>query len=134
MAALVASQAITHVTLPPIVLSGLPDGALASVEVLVCAGEALPRAQAKRWASGRRMFNAYGPTETTIWSSVHACDPESTTASVPIGRAIDGHRIHLLEATIAAAHSSRENKESRFHVGALHAARERKMQLNIVPA
>ncbi len=97
LAALIASRAITHATLPPIVLSGLPDGALASVEVLVCAGEALATAQVKRWGTGRRMFNAYGPTETTIWSTVHACEPASTTAGVPIGRAIDGHRIHLLD-------------------------------------
>ncbi len=102
LAALIARERITHATLPPIVLSGLADDALASVRVLICAGEALPPAQVKRWACaagtpGRRMFNAYGPTETTIWSSVHACDPQSSASSVPIGRAIDGHRIHLLD-------------------------------------
>ena len=98
LAALIAREGITHATLPPIVLSGLPDDALAPVQVLICAGEALPPAQVKRWAAGRRMFNAYGPTETTIWSTVHACDPQMQAASVPIGRAIDGHRIHLLDA------------------------------------
>ena len=97
LVALLAREAITHVTLPPIVLSGLPDGALASVEVLICAGEALPAAQVERWAAGLRMFNAYGPTETTIWSTVHLCDPKARTTHVPIGRAIDGHRIHLLD-------------------------------------
>ena len=100
LAALVAREGITHATLPPIVLSGLADDALAPVQVLICAGEALPPAQVKRWAGGtpgRRMFNAYGPTETTIWSSVHACDPQSSASTVPIGRAIDGHRIHLLD-------------------------------------
>ncbi len=97
LAAVLAREAITHVTLPPIVLSGLPDGALASVEVLICAGEALPAAQVERWAAGLRMFNAYGPTETTIWSTVHLCDPKAQATHVPIGRAIDGHRIHLLD-------------------------------------
>ncbi|NOT87548.1 MAG: amino acid adenylation domain-containing protein [Lysobacter sp.] len=96
LAMLIAREGITHATLPPVVLSGLREDALDPVQVLVCAGEALPPMQVKRWGAGRRMFNAYGPTETTIWSTVHACDPQAAGATVPIGRAIDGHRIHLL--------------------------------------
>ena len=121
LAALVAREGITHATLPPIVLSGLADDALASVRVLICAGEALPPAQVKRWARARRcMFNAYGPTETTIWSSVHACDPQSGAASVPIGRAIDGHSIHLLDndgRPVAAGETGE------IHIGGIGVAR-----------
>ena len=125
LAALVARDGITHATLPPIVLSGLADDALASVRVLICAGEALPPAQVKRWAGARgtavrHMFNAYGPTETTIWSSVHACDPLSSASSVPIGRAIDGHRIHLLDSDgrpVAAGETGE------IHIGGIGVAR-----------
>ena len=34
------------------------------------AGEACPPELVARWAAGRRMFNAYGPTEATIMSNV----------------------------------------------------------------
>ena len=123
LAALVAREGITHATLPPIVLSGLADDALGPVRVLICAGEALPPAQVKRWASGtpgRRMFNAYGPTETTIWSSVHACDPQSLASTVPIGRAIDGHSIHLLD-TDGRAVAAGDTGE--IHIGGIGVAR-----------
>ena len=120
LAALIARDGITHVTLPPVVLSGLADDALASVRVLICAGEALPPALVKRWGTGRRMFNAYGPTETTIWSTVHLCDPHADTVTVPIGRAIDGHRIHLLDAYGQAV---APGDEGEIHIGGVGVAR-----------
>ena len=120
LAALIARDGITHATLPPIVLSGLAEGALASVQVLICAGEALPPVLVKRWGTDRRMFNAYGPTETTIWSSVHLCDPQAQTATVPIGHAIDGHRIHLLDASGQAV---APGDEGEIHIGGVGVAR-----------
>jgi acyl carrier protein len=42
------------------------------------------------------LFNEYGPTEATIWSTVHRVDP-SDTGPVPIGRAIPGARAYVLD-------------------------------------
>jgi len=92
-----AQQGITHVTLTPAVLAALEDGAdLAGVRTLVVAGDACPQALVRRWAPGRRMFNAYGPTETTIWATCHECSARAE-GPPPIGRPIANTRIYLLD-------------------------------------
>ena len=90
---------ITHTLLPPVVLSTLPDTAtLPSLQVLISGGEALPPALMRRWARGRRMFNAYGPTEDSVVSTLYACDAEAALESnVPIGKPLPNHRVYLLD-------------------------------------
>ncbi|PXX58084.1 amino acid adenylation domain-containing protein/thioester reductase-like protein [Nocardia tenerifensis] len=95
LAELLRSARITHVTLPPSVLATLPDADLPDLEVLVCAGEALPRPLADRWAAGRRLYNAYGPTEATVCATIAEF---SAGKGVPtIGRAMAGVRAVVLD-------------------------------------
>ncbi|MBG6094018.1 amino acid adenylation domain-containing protein, partial [Actinomadura viridis] len=68
---LVTEYGVTHVTLPPSMLATveeLPDG----LGTVVVAGEACPPGLAARWSAGRRMFNAYGPTESTVCATMSA--------------------------------------------------------------
>jgi thioesterase domain-containing protein len=44
------------------------------------------------------LFNEYGPTEGTVWSSVHRCEPESRSARVPIGRPIANSQLYILDS------------------------------------
>ncbi|MBP6750760.1 MAG: AMP-binding protein, partial [Xanthomonadaceae bacterium] len=89
---------ITHTLLPPVALSTLPETAvLPSLRVLIAGGEALPPAQMRRWARGRAMFNAYGPTEITVYCTIHVCDPDADGVDVPIGKAIPGAIVHVLD-------------------------------------
>ncbi|CAM3120913.1 non-ribosomal peptide synthetase [Prescottella defluvii] len=63
----------THAFFTPSVLGSLdPDGVqgLDSLRSLAVAGEPCPPELVGRWASGRDMFNAYGPTEVTIMSNI----------------------------------------------------------------
>ncbi len=88
-------HAITHATLPPAVLKTLPPTQLPQLQTLISAGEAYSPDMA-HWAGGRRLFNAYGLTETTVWSTV-ACVTDSSNKS-SIGRAIANTQIYVLDA------------------------------------
>ena len=50
-----------------------------------CGGEACPPGLVTRWAPGRAMFNAYGPTEATVAANVS--DPLVAGGPVTVGRA-----------------------------------------------
>jgi hypothetical protein len=45
------------------------------------------------------LYNEYGPTEATVWATVHPISPADTSDRVPIGKAIPGARISLLDAS-----------------------------------
>jgi amino acid adenylation domain-containing protein len=64
---------------------------------ILCGGEALPRPLADRLrADGAALWNVYGPTETTIWSTLHKV--EADTGPVPIGRPIANTKLYVLDA------------------------------------
>ena len=54
---------------------------------MVCGGEALPPALARSLVSAEKaLWNVYGPTETTIWSTAtHVKDPGRLTIGTPLG-------------------------------------------------
>jgi amino acid adenylation domain-containing protein len=62
--------------------------------VLVPAGEALPPRLAEQWDG---LINEYGPTETSVGALVYPVTAAVETDSVPIGRALPGMRVHLLD-------------------------------------
>jgi amino acid adenylation domain-containing protein len=62
---------------------------------ILCGGEALSPELAKRLlATGASVWNAYGPTETTIWSTLHVV--EEAERAVPIGRPIANTETYVL--------------------------------------
>jgi amino acid adenylation domain-containing protein len=63
---------------------------------VLCGGEALPLELAKRLlATGEELWNLYGPTETTIWSTVHRMD--DCGGLVPIGKPIANTEAFVLD-------------------------------------
>ncbi|WP_414585411.1 non-ribosomal peptide synthetase [Scytonema sp. PCC 10023] len=92
---LLREKAITHVALPPAVLAVLPKAELPALQTIICAGEPCSEDIVKRWASGRRFFNAYGPTEATVWSTV--AEISATGEKPPIGRPIANTQIYILD-------------------------------------
>jgi len=73
--------------------------ALSGVKQLLLGGEALPGALVRdlRSATRAKIINMYGPTETTIWSSVMPV-PDEVGATVPIGRPIANTDLDVLDA------------------------------------
>ena len=93
-----ARNAITHATLPPAMLQGRTDlDCLASLQVLVLAGE-LPKAELfKSLPPGVAVFNGYGPTETTVCATTWLRPTGFEGGVVPIGRPLPNARIYLLD-------------------------------------
>jgi amino acid adenylation domain-containing protein len=62
---------------------------------LLCGGEALPRDLANQLLQRGELWNMYGPTETTIWSSVSRIEPGSDP--VTIGSPIANTQFYILD-------------------------------------
>jgi amino acid adenylation domain-containing protein len=63
---------------------------------MLCGGEPLPRDLADALtATGAELWNMYGPTETTIWSS---CARAENGKSITIGEPIDNTQLFILDA------------------------------------
>jgi amino acid adenylation domain-containing protein len=63
---------------------------------MLCGGEALPRDLADRLLGlGGELWNMYGPTETTIWSTIARVEPGAD--QIRIGRPIANTRIHIVD-------------------------------------
>ncbi len=63
---------------------------------VLCGGEALPADLAVRLlATGAVVWNVYGPTETTIWSTAHRV--EDALGPIPIGRPIANTKVYVLD-------------------------------------
>ena len=64
---------------------------------MLCGGEALPADLVPPLLQrGASLWNMYGPTETTIWSTVHRVTA-ADGIKIPIGRPIDATRLYVLD-------------------------------------
>ncbi|MFZ2173425.1 MAG: amino acid adenylation domain-containing protein, partial [Rhodococcus sp. (in: high G+C Gram-positive bacteria)] len=70
LARLLADRKVTHAFVTTAALASLDPAGLEHLADLVFGGEACPPELVARWAPGRRLYNAYGPTETTIMSNI----------------------------------------------------------------
>ena len=91
------ANAVNFMILPPALLAALPPGLDLPPGILLAGTERVSPELVARWGAGRRMFNAYGPTEATVNSTLGECDPAAPGASVPIGRPDPGTRAYVLD-------------------------------------
>lgn len=104
LADLIEAHGVTHLSMVPSLYSALLDArpnAIARLQVVVLAGEALPAELARRHhrlVPRVRLVNEYGPTECTVWSTYHEVGPaDGDGVSVPIGRPIPGVHVHIVD-------------------------------------
>jgi amino acid adenylation domain-containing protein len=98
LAQIIQRHDITHVSLPPAVLSTIPNHTALSLETLSVAGEACSGELVARWSKGRRMLNVYGPTEITVCATFS--DPLFGSQMPSIGRPISNMRVYVLNQTL----------------------------------
>jgi surfactin family lipopeptide synthetase A len=70
------------------------------LSVAIVAGEECPRELVDRHyrvIPDAALYNEYGPTEATVWSSVYRCEPKSHLTRVPIGRPIANAQLYVLD-------------------------------------
>ncbi|WP_431037569.1 non-ribosomal peptide synthase/polyketide synthase [Streptomyces sp. P6-2-1] len=96
------AHGITFMILPPALLAALPeDVELPPTATLLAGTERVSPELVGRYARGRMMFNAYGPTEATTNSTLGLCDPDTPAGTlVPIGVPDPGTRAYVLDAAL----------------------------------
>ncbi|MEV5834480.1 amino acid adenylation domain-containing protein [Nocardia sp. NPDC052112] len=82
---LLRTEGATHTIITPAVLGTVDPAGLDRIEVLFVGGDVLTPELLAKWQPGRRLFNAYGPTEATVMSSnVELVAGQHITIGAPI--------------------------------------------------
>ncbi len=102
LAEVLARHRVTHALIPPVALATVPAeiaaDALAGFTTVIVGGETCTAELVARWAPGRRMINAYGPTECTVVATwTQALVPG---AAPPIGAPIRNTRTYVLDRAL----------------------------------
>ncbi|TQE38786.1 amino acid adenylation domain-containing protein [Streptomyces ipomoeae] len=90
--------AVTHVLVPPSVLAAVAEDDVPASTTLVVGGEACPPGLVERWSPGRRLVNAYGPTEATVCATMSGPLSVLSPTPPPIGRPIANTNAFVLDA------------------------------------
>jgi acyl-coenzyme A synthetase/AMP-(fatty) acid ligase len=105
LARLIARHAVTHLLALPslynVLLTETPPAQLRSLRTVIVAGEACTRALIERHGErlpGAALFNEYGPTENSVWSTVERCAAGHPDEPVAIGRPVPGVQAYVLDA------------------------------------
>ncbi|WP_189529077.1 non-ribosomal peptide synthetase, partial [Streptomyces sindenensis] len=89
---------VTHALIPPAALAALAPQDLPSLRTLIVGGEATSGELVAVWSRGRRMVNAYGPTEATVAVTLSGALSGSGTPS--IGVPVDAARLYVLDGSL----------------------------------
>ena len=101
---LIAQHHVSHLLSLPSLYTLILDQAepqqLTWLRTVIVAGEPCSRELVERHSkllAHTSLFNEYGPTEGTVWSSVYHCQSSGLRTQVPIGRPIANMQIYLLD-------------------------------------
>lgn len=85
---------ISHALVPPSLLAHLDFQRDYVFDALIVGGEACDQALAWQWASRYPLYNAYGPSETTVCATIGKVIPQHT---LTIGRALNNFSLYVLD-------------------------------------
>ena len=97
-----ADRGITHAYVPPFALAALEERiSQLTLRRLIVSVEPTPEPLLRRIVAGRpglSVVNGYGPTEATVFATLHHLDPDGTgSGMVPIGRAVQNCPARVLD-------------------------------------
>jgi amino acid adenylation domain-containing protein/non-ribosomal peptide synthase protein (TIGR01720 family) len=102
LAEVLTQQQVTHALIPPAALATVPvevaETGVPDFRTVIVGGDVCTVELVHRWASGRRMINSYGPTESTVVSTWS--DPLILGATPPIGRPIWNTKVYVLDGAL----------------------------------
>lgn len=88
-------MAVTHLAATPSILRTIPQKPFPNLHYVVLAGEVCTPDIVNQWSSATRLiFNAYGPTEATIYTSIACCKPNQ---EVTIGKPLKGIHTYIVD-------------------------------------
>ncbi|MCL8537177.1 amino acid adenylation domain-containing protein [Chryseobacterium gallinarum] len=91
----------TIVTFPPSYLELLSNDDLKGLKTIITAGESANPLKAKEIVgNGINYYNAYGPTEYSVCTSIFKLEPHHNYTTVPIGRPISNTQVYILNADL----------------------------------
>lgn len=90
----IKNNSITHICVTPSVLALTSPKGLDELETVIVAGEACPEELIDIWGRDHKFFNAYGPTEATIWTTTKRCLPGE---KVTIGKPVTNTEVYVLD-------------------------------------
>ncbi|MDI9914681.1 non-ribosomal peptide synthetase, partial [Rhodococcus sp. IEGM 1379] len=94
------TERVTHGFITTAALGTVEPEGLSELQNVIFGGEACPPELVKRWAPGRRLCNAYGPTEATIMANIS--EPMSPAAAISLGGPLRGFCEVVLDARLQA--------------------------------
>jgi amino acid adenylation domain-containing protein len=104
LVALIRHARVTILRMVPTMLSVLVNtpgfAQCNSLRKVISVGEVLDPELARRFhaLSSAELCNAYGPTETTYFTTLWTCRRDETRPRIPVGRPIGNTRVHLLDS------------------------------------
>lgn len=89
---------INMATVTPAFLADMPMIQLGSLQILVVMGDKPIEKNMEFWCRGRKCYNGYGPTETTIGATIHEYNVGNSPTN--IGMPFDNYNICLLDTNL----------------------------------
>ncbi|MFJ3185226.1 non-ribosomal peptide synthetase [Streptomyces halstedii] len=103
------TYSIDHAVLPPVALGITDSEGLLVGGTITSTGDVCTRALAEEWSKGRRLYNAYGPTEVTVGASIGG-PVKGVQDEVTVGTPWDGGVVHVLDERLRECPDGQEGE------------------------